>query len=253
MSFFRETYCVAWADLRFMKHNAMNIVISSLMAPILYLLAFGYGLNAGDVEIEGHMVPYLDFVIPGIIALSSLNGSYGSTATRMNVQRLYYRSFDEMMMCPLSNSAIIIGKATLGILRGMFSCMLMFIIGFALEPDFMNFTPWFVVTLVTCTFTFSLLGETCALMVSSHQGMATFGSLVITPMTFLCGTFFNVANLPEWAQAVLYALPLTEASSCFRAATLDIYAFPILQYLVIVAFGVAFFLIDLYLLKNKKV
>ena len=253
MSFFKEIYYVAWADLRFMRHKALNILISSLMAPVLYLLAFGYGLDAGAVEVEGHMVPYLDFVIPGIIALSSLNGSYGSTSTRMNVQRLYYRSFDEMMMCPLSNSAIILGKSALGLFRGTFSCLLMFCIGYALEPDFMNFTPWFVVTLLTCTLTFSLLGETCALMVNSHSGMATFGALVITPMTFLCGTFFNVANLPGWAQAVLYALPLTEASSCFRAATLDLYEFPILQWLVIVGFGVAFFLIDLYLLKNKKV
>ena len=253
MSFFNEVYSVAWADFRFMGHNFLNIFLSSIMSPILYLIAFGFCLNMGNVDIEGHSVPYLDFIIPGIIAMSSLTGSYNSTATRMNVQRLYYRSFDEMMMCPLSNHAIVVGKAMLGMARGLFSCLLMFCIGFALAPDYMHFTPWFVITLISCTFTFALLGETCALMVNSHAGMSTFSSLVITPMTFLCGTFFNVGNLPDWAQGLLYALPLTEASACFRAATLDIYAYPVWALCIILAFCVAFFAIDMYLLKNRKV
>ena len=57
MSFLTEVYAVAWSDIRFMRHNVRNILISSLMLPILYLLAFGYGLKAGDVEIEGQMIP----------------------------------------------------------------------------------------------------------------------------------------------------------------------------------------------------
>ena len=72
MSFFKEVYAVAWSDIRFMRHNIINILISSLMLPVLYLLAFGYGLKAGDVDIFGDgskMIPYLDFVIPGIIAV----------------------------------------------------------------------------------------------------------------------------------------------------------------------------------------
>ncbi len=256
MSFFREVYSVAWADLRFMKHNALNILISSLMLPILYLLAFGYGLKAGDVDIfdDGSvMIPYLDFVIPGIIALTSLSSSFNSTATRMNVQRLYYRSFDEMMMCPLSNSAIIVGKTMLGMIRALFSCTLMFCIGYALEPSYMNLTPMLVISVVCCCFMFALLGETAALMVSSHSGMSVFTSLVITPMTFLCGTFFSVQALPAAIQWILYVFPLTEASMCIRAAALDVYDFPFWALGVIIAYMVAFFLIDLYLIKNRKV
>ena len=255
MSFFNEVYSVAWADFRFLRHNFLNVLISSVMSPVLYLIAFGFCLNMTDVQVGDVTVPYLAFMIPGIIAMSSLTGSFNSTSTRMNVQRLYYRSFDEMMMCPLSNHAIVIGKAMLGMFRGLFSCTLMFIIGYALSGGAIHPTPLFIITLLSCTFTFSLLGETCALMVQSHSGMSTFSSLVITPMTFLCGTFFNVANLPEWAQGLLYMLPLTEASSCFRAAALDIssFPFPFWALAVIIGFGIGFFVIDMYLLKHKKV
>ncbi|MBP5685363.1 MAG: ABC transporter permease [Candidatus Methanomethylophilaceae archaeon] len=256
MSFFREVHAVAWSDIRFMRHNILKIALSSLMLPILYLLAFGYGLKAGDVDIFGdgsQMVPYLDFVIPGIIALTSLSSSFNSTATRMNVQRLYYRSFDEMMMCPLSNSAIIVGKTMLGMARSIISCTLMFCIGKALEPDFIHLTPLFVISVLLCCFMFALLGETAALMVKSHSGMSVFTSLVITPMTFLCGTFFSAESLPTVVQGILYIFPLTEASMCIRAASLDLYAFPFWALGVIIAYIVVFFAIDMYLIKNRKV
>ncbi len=253
MSFFKDVYHVAWGDMRYMKHTIGNILVSSLVTPILYLLAFGYGLKAGAVEVDGITVPYLDFVIPGIIALSSLSASYSATSTRLNVQRLYYRCFDEMMMCPISDAAMVIGKSIIGVCRGLLSTSLMFIIGYALEPSFLHLTPMFIISLLCACFTFSLLGVTAALLAKSHAAMATFSSLVITPMTFLCGTFFSVSSLPAWAQTALYALPLTESSVCIRAATLDIYAFPFWALGVLAAFTVAFFAIDMWLIKNKKI
>lgn len=253
MSFFREIYHVAWGDIRYMRHTFGNILVSSLVTPILYLLAFGYGLKAGDVTVDGVTVPYLDFIIPGIVALSSLSASFSATSTRLNVQRLYYKCFDEMMMCPIGNASMIIGKTVVGICRGLLSTSLMFVIGYALEPSYLHLTPLFVISLLLACFTFSLLGVTAALLAKSHATMATFSSLVITPMTFLCGTFFSVGSLPEYVQGILYLLPLTEASICIRAATLDIYAFPFWALGALAAFTVLFFAIDTYLIKNRKI
>lgn len=253
MSLLHEIYYVAWGDLRYMRHTFKNILISSLVTPILYLLAFGYGINGGAVTVEGVTVPYLDFVIPGIIALTTLSASFSATSARLNVQRLYYRCFDEMMMCPLSCSAIVLGKAVIGVIRGLLSAGLMFIIGYVLEPSFLHLTPLFIVSLLVACFTFSFLGVSAALLAKSHASMATFSSLVITPMTFLCGTFFSVANLPVWAQGALYVLPLTEASVCIRSATLDIYAFPYWALGVLCLFMAAFFLLDYYLVRYRKI
>ena len=73
----KQIYYVAWGDLMFMKHNFLNIVIMSIMSPILYLVAFGFGLRTGETSIG---VSYVSFVIPGIVALSSLNSSFSSTS-----------------------------------------------------------------------------------------------------------------------------------------------------------------------------
>ena len=218
------------------------------MSPLLYLLAFGFGLGNGITQED---VPYIAFIIPGIAALTSLSASFSTTATRMNVQRLYYRSFDEMMMCPLSVPAIVVGKSILGVVRGLISSGIIFAIGMMLAPE-LHFTPLFLITLVISCFTFSFLGVAAALLAKSHASMATFSSLIILPMTFLCGTFFSLDNLPSVFQAALLTLPLTHSSTALRAAALDS-DFPWISLIVLSAFAVAFLLINIYLVKTKKV
>ncbi len=246
----RQSYYVAWGDMMFMKHNFWNILVMSLMSPILYLIAFGYGLRTGSTELG---LSYVAFVIPGIVALSSLNTSFSATSTRMNVQRLYYKSFDEMMLCPLSLHAIVLGKSALGMVRGLLACGLLYALGLFLAPE-LQVTPLFVVSVVMNCAVFSFLGVAAALIAKSHQSMATFNSLVILPMTFLCGTFFSISSLPGVFQAILYCLPLTHASECIRAAALpDYYGFPWLCMLAMAAFMVAFYILDWWLLKTRRI
>ena len=247
-NFFKEVYYVAWGDIRFLRHTWINVLIMSLMTPLLYLVAFGYGLRTGETD-SGFS--YIAFVIPGIVALTALSAPFSATSTRLNVQRLYYKCFDEMMMCPLSMSSIMVGKSIVGVVRGLFSCLALFLLGLFLAPD-LTFTPLFLVCLIISCFVFSFLGVVAALMAKSHQSMATFSSVVILPMTFLCGTFFSVSSLPTFFQVLLYCLPLTHASECIRAASLGT-AFPWWSLAALIAFGIAFYLIGWRLLKTKKI
>ncbi len=196
-------------------------------------------------------MPYIAFIIPGIVALTTLSSSFSSTSSRMNVQRLYYRSFDEMMMGPLRYSSIVIGKSVLGVVRGLISCLIIFAIGMLLTPE-LSFTPLFVLCMVISCFTFSFLGETAALLAKTHQSMSTFSTLVILPMTFLCGTFFSVDSMPDWIRVILYALPLTYSSISLRESALG-WDFSVGPLLVLIAFGVAFFLVDMHLLRTRKI
>lgn len=245
---FKDMYYVAWGDIRFFRHNILNITVTSLVSPILYVIAFGYGLGNSAV-IQG--VPYMAFMIPGIVALSSLSSAFTSTSTRLNVQRLYYKSFDEMIMCPLSYPGIVLGKSVLGMLRGFISCFVIYAIGLILTDEIL-ISPAFVLVVVLSCFTYSCLGITAALLAKSHQSMTLFNSLVILPMTFLCGTFFSTASLPEFFQCILYLIPLTHTSECVRATALG-WDFPWISLIVIIAYATAFFLLNCYLIKNRKV
>lgn len=243
-----DVYSVVWPELRFLRRNWLSILATSLVSPVLYLVAFGYGLG-NDLTVEG--VSYIAFIIPGIVALTSMTVSFGGAAMKLNVDRLYYKSFDEFLMSPISHSSIIIGKAMLGVVRGLLSCSAIILMGALISPRLI-IDPLFLLSLLASCMAFSLFGVFAALVVNSHQSMSTFNSLVMLPMTFLCGTFFALSQVPEFVRMVLYALPLTQASECIRAAALG-EQFPWISLLALLAFGGVFYFASLYKLKKSSI
>jgi ABC-type multidrug transport system permease subunit len=202
----------------------------------LYLVAFGYGLGKG-VSIDG--VGYLAFVIPGIVALTAFSSSFNGSASKLQIDRLFYRSFDEFLISPISLFSIVIGKALIGVVRGTISSVAILILGFVLLPSLVV-NPIFVLTLLLSCFVFALFGVLVASMFNNHVHMSTFNNLVILPMTFLCGTFFSLTQVPEAVKVALYFLPLTHASECLRAAALN-QPFPWFSFAALLSFGIAFF------------
>ena len=91
LSFFDEVWRVYWADFRHLIHKFPSIMIGSLVLPLLYLFAFGYGLGN---DIDMGEVDYISFMIPGVIALTTLSSSFSSTASKVMIQRKCYASFD---------------------------------------------------------------------------------------------------------------------------------------------------------------
>jgi ABC-type multidrug transport system permease subunit len=243
-----DIYDVLWVDLRVLRREWLRTLSTSLVNPLLYLLAFGYGLGS-DVSVEGYS--YLEFVIPGIIALTSMSVSFSSVGQKLNVDRLFFKSFDECLMAPISVYSIIIGKALIGVVRGLFTSVAFLLVGFLISPS-LNINLLFVVSLVISCFVFSFFGVFVSFMAKSHKDMSTVSSLVLLPMTFLSGTFFSLSKIPEALKAVLYCLPLTHSSNCLRAATLG-QSFPWLSIFALLVFGVVFFVASMVALKRTSV
>ncbi|MCW4024474.1 MAG: ABC transporter permease [Candidatus Bathyarchaeota archaeon] len=248
MNALSDIYAVLWVDLRNMRRHWKSTVATSLMLPLLYLVAFGYGLGR-DLTVDN--INYLAFVIPGIVALTAFSISFNGAASKLQVDKFFYKSFDELLMSPVSLESIVIGKALIGVIRGMISSLAVLAVGFVLVPT-LAISPLFFVMLLLSCFVFGLFGVLIALVITSHQGMSTFSTLVILPMTFLCGTFFSLNQLPEVAKAALYLLPLTHASELLRATVLD-QAFPWLAFVGLCIFGVIFFVGCMVSLKKSSV
>lgn len=245
---FRDIYSVLWVDLRFLRRHWLRTLATSLVNPILYLLAFGYGLGRG-ISFEGYS--YLEFVIPGIIALTAMTSSFNGAGMKLNVDRLFYKCFDECLMSPISLFSLAIGKTLIGVVRGLISSIALLIVGFIISP-ILIISPLFILVLVISCFVFAFFGVLVALLAKSHQDMGTFSSLVLLPMTFLSGTFFSLSQLPEALKVILYLLPLTHSSQCLRAAALE-QPFPWLSLLAILGFGLIFFSGCMVALKRASV
>lgn len=241
-----DIYSILWVDLRLMLRNKLRTVATSLVHPLLYLVAFGYGLGR-SISFEG--VSYLNFVIPGIIAITCLTSSFNGSASKLNVDRIFHKSFDELLMAPISFFSIIVGKSLIGVVRGLMSCFTMLIIASFISTIVV--TPLFIFLMVLSCFVFSLLGVFAALLAKSHQGLNTFNALVLLPMTFLSGTFFSVGDLPIAVKTAIFALPLTHSSQCLRSTALA-QPFPWLSLLVLIGFGVAFFVGCMVVLRRNS-
>ncbi|MDR2720630.1 MAG: ABC transporter permease [Nitrososphaerota archaeon] len=248
MNIFNDIYSVLWVDLRNMRRHWKATIATSLVLPLLYLVAFGYGLGRG-IDVDGFN--YLSFVVPGIVALTAFSTSFNGAASKLQVDRLFYKSFDELLMSPVSSYSIIIGKALIGVIRGLISAIAIYAVGLILAPTILISPMFFLMLLLSC-FVYALFGVLIALVISSHHGMSNFSTLIILPMTFLCGTFFSLNQLPAIAKAVLYFLPLTHSTELLRATALGL-SFPWLSLIGLLAFGVAFFIGCMFALKKSSI
>lgn len=243
----KDSYSVAYADLCFLKRNFIATFISSLVAPILYLVAFGYGMRVGTTE---GGVDYIAYVIPGIIAISSMTAGFATTSQKILIQRLFHSSFDEMILSPVNISSIVIGKSIIGMIRGLMGTSIMLILGFFLTPDIF-ITPMLLILMIFSCFTFSLLGVMAGLVAKSSQTLNMISNLVILPMTFMCGTLFSIDALPELVSKVIWVLPLTHASEMIRSAALG-WGTAWISIAVMLIYMAAFFLIDYYIIRKGK-
>ena len=238
MTVIGDSFRVAWIDFMFIKRNFVVVLVTSLVTPLLYIIAFGYGFGSGEVD----GIDYIAFMIPGVISMSTMTSCFNNVATKVMIQRTYYQSFDELFLCSMKPTSIILGKAWAGMVRSIISCAILYAIGLIITPD-MHLSIWAILVILLCCLTYALLGVVAGMLSNSHLTMTLFTTLVITPMTFLSGTIFSLDALPEFVQYILYALPLTHSTDCIRSTILDT-SFPWISLCVMFVYMAFFILVS---------
>ena len=208
-----DFYTVFWREMVVLRRTFSKFFASRLVGPLLYLVAFGWGLGR-SIQMNGGS--YLEFIVPGIIALSAMNTSFSAVGTNLNMSRLYHKTLDEYLIAPISAGAFVLGKVLAGTVRGLIASLIILVLAFLFGAHLAVNGWFFLAVLLTC-FLFSALGAVAAMVVNSHEDMANFSTFVILPMSFLCGTFFSPDRLPQVFGYVINVLPLTHASYLLRA------------------------------------
>jgi ABC-2 type transport system permease protein len=196
----------------------LGYVVSALVSPMLYLLAFGLGLGK-RVTIGGGN--YLDYLLPGLLAMTSMTNSYTWIATSMTVGRLHFRTFQVYIQAPVTASAIVVGQVLAGMVRGLFAAAILLGLGLSLGSGF-HFNLMFVLALLLNCLVFAAFGVIVGLKSRSHEDTATFTNFFIMPMAFFCGTFFPVEEMPRLLRDFIKALPLTHANRLLRYPAWDL-------------------------------
>ena len=222
----------------------VGYLFSAMVVPIIYLVTFGLGLGR-NVQIEGK--DYLSYLIPGLVAMSSMNNSYTWVASSLNLNRLYFKGFQIFVQAPIQASAIMIGEVLAGMVKGLFASFLILIVGYVLAHD-LSITPLFVITLLLNSFLFAGLGVITGMITKSHEDTATYNNFFILPMAFFSGTFFPIDRIPETLRPVVWLLPLTHTNLLIRQTSVNTDG--LLSLAVLVLYAGAFFGIGSRLIRN---
>ncbi len=206
-------YPIIWKEMLLIRKKPWRFLASSLVMPVLYLVTFGWGLGRG-MNVSGGR--YLEFVLPGILALSAMNNSFGPVSTSLNISKLYTKTLEEVLVSPVSPWDITLGRTLTGLARGMFSALMLMLVGLA-SGVHLHYSPGFFIVLALTAACFGAAGVAAAMLARTHEDMANFNSFFIIPMSFLAGTFFSPDRLPEPFMSLVLAYPLTHASLLLRA------------------------------------
>ena len=202
---------VLWEKWTEFRRDFLKITLAAMISPLMYLIVFGLG-----VQTTLHGEPYLMFLIPGIVAMSTMTGSFGAVAQNMSVQRLYEKALDQVMVSPTPLWQFIAGQILGGALRGLYAGAVILILTYPVRSGLI-FNGWSFLVMFLNGMVFATFGLVLSFLSKSYSDTPRYNVYIITPMSFLCNTFFSTDQMPHGIKEFVSALPLSQTSDMVRA------------------------------------
>jgi ABC-2 type transport system permease protein len=201
---------------RFLRVRAR--VIASLGQPVLFLVAFGFGL--GPVFSRGGFGNYIQFLAPGLMGMTLMLGGIGFGANQIWDRRFGF--LQEILVAPVPRMGIIIGRtlsgATIALVSGVLICAVSYIAGFrAVGPAAVG-SALFVMALIALLFT--AFGSVMASMVEDFQAFQIGVNYLVMPMFLLSGALFPLNAAPRPLQIIAGLDPFAYAVDGLRTVLL---------------------------------
>ncbi len=220
-----KTIYILW--LREVKKyfRSKSRIIGSLGQPLLFMIALGFGF--GSIYEKAGGGNYLEFLVPGIIAMSIL-----FTAVFSGIEIIWDRKFGflkETLVAPVSRFEIMVGRslggATVAVFQGILVLIISFFIGFRIENYAMILLAILFMFMIALLFT--ALGTAIASSMEDMQGFQLIMNFLIMPIFFLSGSLFPLNELPNFLQKITYFNPLSYGIDGLRGALVNTVYFSI--------------------------
>jgi lipooligosaccharide transport system permease protein len=236
------------------KKLAVPSLVGNIAEPLMWLVAFGYGMGAlvGQVKVDGVQVPYILFLASGSICMSAMNAAsfeaLYSAFSRMHVQK----TWDGIMNAPVNLDDIVLAEMLWAAFKSLFTVTailgVMLALGISYSPKLLVAWP----VLLGVGITFSCLALIFNALAKGYDFFTYYFTLFLTPMMFLSGIFFPLEQLPEVVRVISNWLPLTNAVALVRPLFMDQWPTDWLHPLAVLAFyGAAGFWVALALTRKR--
>jgi lipooligosaccharide transport system permease protein len=239
---------------------AIPSLVGNIAEPLMWLVAFGYGMGAlvGQVSVvsagggDAVKVPYILFLASGSICMSAMNAAtfeaLYSAFSRMHVQK----TWDGIMNAPVSLDDVVLAEMLWAAFKSLFTVsailVVMLALGISASPKLLLAWP----ILLGVGITFSCIALVFNALAKGYDFFTYYFTLCLTPIMFLSGIFFPLEQLPAIVRLVSEWLPLTNAVALVRPLFMDQWPAQALQHiLVLVAYAAMGFWLALALTRRR--
>ena len=191
----------------------MQSILSPVISTSLYFVVFGAAIGSRIPEIEG--VTYGAFIVPGLIMLLLLTQSVANASFGIYFPK-FVGTIYEILSAPISYIEIVLGYVGAAASKSIILGVIILATAGLFVPLRIDHPLWMLAFLVLTAVTFSLFGFIIGIWADGFEKLQVIPLLIITPLTFLGGTFYSVNVLPPFWQTVTLLNPLVYLISGFR-------------------------------------
>jgi ABC-2 type transport system permease protein len=206
-----------WAIYRAELYRSLRTIFQSVATPVLttalYFAVFGGAIGSRIREVDG--VAYGAFIVPGLMMLSILTQSISNASIGIYFPKFTGTIF-EILSAPLSSTEAVVAYVGAAATKSVVISLIILLTATLFVQVRIDHPLWMAAFLILVSIAFSLFGFIIGIWAKSFEQLAIIPSLVVTPLTFLGGSFYSIHMLPRFWQTVSLFNPIVYLISGFR-------------------------------------
>jgi ABC-2 type transport system permease protein len=195
------------------RRTLMQSIISPVISTSLYFVVFGAAIGSRIAQVDG--ITYGAFIVPGLIMLSLLTQSIANASFG-----IYFPKFTgtiyELLSAPISYVEIVVSYVGAAATKSLILGLIILATAGLFVPLRIEHPFWMLLFLVLTAVTFSLVGFIIGIWADGFEKLQLVPLLIVTPLTFLGGSFYSIQMLPPFWQKVTLFNPVVYLISGFR-------------------------------------
>lgn len=201
----------------------MRIWPQTLLPPAitmaLYFVIFGNLIGARIGEMDG--LPYMDFIVPGLIMMSVITNAYSNVVSSFFGSK-FQRNIEELLVAPVSPHVILVGYVAGGVLRGLGVALIVTLLSLFFARLQVHHVGVTALVILLAASIFALGGFINAVYARSFDDISIIPTFVLTPLTYLGGVFYSIHMLSPFWQTVSLGNPILHMVNAFRYGILGV-------------------------------
>lgn len=194
-----------------------KVLFQTVFAPVItgmmFLLVMVFAFGRGSTIVAGY--PFEDFLVPGLVIMTMIQNAFANTSSSILVSKVQGNIVD-VLMPPLSAMELTLAWTLGGLTRGLIVGLTAGIVMMTFAEFHLHNAGFIVFHAVAGCLFMSMAGILTAVWADKFDHMAAVTNFIVTPLTFLSGTFYTIDRLPEWAQFLAHYNPFFYNIDGFR-------------------------------------